>query len=240
MYSPQSEKRAAEPKISSPNVSERNSIGCGLFYGGNKPVGLFPDQPRLTAENSYIVEKDILTQMSPSKQSPSHHIRKRYQQQTPSPSPPQKSTQISFIKKQPSPIIYQEQKSVIVFQQEYSHQTKALYYTCTQLNSNSPHPFNIILPSGTKLVIKISNTQVILLGPSLYIFNIPLQTFTQLPLSLPASTLLSELSDYKCVYHDSYLYIACGKYPNSSTNPEIFELSDQFSAISLKTGQLVP
>lgn len=81
IYIPQNEKKPEEPIISSPNLSARNSLGCGLFYGGNKPVGLWSDQPRVTVENSsYIVEKDLLTQISDSKQSPSHHTSKRHQQ----------------------------------------------------------------------------------------------------------------------------------------------------------------
>jgi hypothetical protein len=190
IYSPHNEKKPDEPKISSPNLSARNSLGSGLFYGGNKPVGLWSDQLRVTAENSsYIVEKDLLTQISDSKQSPSHHIRKRHQQQTPSPSPPQKSTQKSFLKKQPTPNPNQPQKSIIIFQKEYSYHTSTHNYTCTQLNSTHPHPQNIILPSDIKRIIKIDNNQVILIGLSLYIFNIPHKTFTQIPLSKFATTL---------------------------------------------------
>lgn len=123
----------------------------------------------------------------------------------------------------------EEEKSVILFQKDPNQNN---LYRCIQI-TDTLESYEIVLPDNISEVVHIDNTEVILIGKLLFIFNIKDKTFKELKISKEALNFFGTYSGFKCVYFKNVLYMACGKIDK----PDGPELCSQFSFVDLATGE---
>ena len=157
---------------------------------------------------------------------------------------PQASTS-PFTPSDPKPIQTQTTNRSILFHKNYSTKYNSSIYSCFELKhspspsiSNSPLPISTV-PNQIKKAIQKNDTETILITlTEIFLFNCITQNCSKVPISKQTSTILSELTNVQCVYYNGLLYLACGTYVTETEN--LGELSDQFSSIDLRTGELTP